>query len=604
MWPISWIKRSQRRDMQQYDPALNASDGGVRLRRISLAPLFPSSGTGRRPSARHAAGPVHHHRQYATAIPVGQTRPVSDSIYLPQKQVAAPADSSTSILNHDQRANESQSQFFEINTSCEQQTPYHPDRDQLRLSGSDKMPASHIDQGLVLSGQADFCSAGTATAPLFKNTGEPQAGSESLAGLNTQLQLLQRRDSFAEHFITREIKGDRLSYSSDKNAQKRIDFLTMLPYEIASRIVLYADFPRILDIGVVSPLWNRFRKDNLIWQKLFLQQPGWATKKVLALTKTTSCGPISQSARPFGNGEDCEGRLFSVPRPRLDWEKLFRGRYELQSRWKNGQATMRVVTGHMDSIYCVQFDSNKIVTGSRDRTIKFWDSQTLQCTRTLFGHEASVLCLKYDTQILVTGSSDSTAIVWDICSGAPVHYLRGHSAGVLDVAFDEEYIVTCSKDCTIKIWGRNNGNLLQTLVGHHGPVNAVQLKGGLIVSASGDALIKVWDVRTGAHVRDFVGHTRGLACVQFDGKHIVSGSNDHTIRIWSMETEKCERVLEGHTNLVRTLHYDGGSRIVSGSYDQSVKVWDAETGQCLLDLKNAHTSWVFDVQHSMSRIVR
>ncbi|KAJ2748863.1 hypothetical protein IWQ56_007354, partial [Coemansia nantahalensis] len=35
----------------------------------------------------------------------------------------------------------------------------------------------------------------------------------------------------------------------------------------------------------------------------------------------------------------------------------------------------------------------------------------------------------------------------------------------------------------------------------------------------------------------------------------------------------------------------------------TVKVWDITTGKCTLDLKDMHTSWVFDVQFSASRIV-
>ncbi|KAJ2474002.1 hypothetical protein IWW56_005900, partial [Coemansia sp. RSA 2131] len=61
--------------------------------------------------------------------------------------------------------------------------------------------------------------------------------------------------------------------------------------------------------------------------------------------------------------------------------------------------------------------------------------------------------------------------------------------------------------------------------------------------------------------------------------------------------------MRGHKDLVRTLHFAGGKRAVSGSYDQTIKVWDISTGECTLDLKDVHTSWVFDVQFSASKIV-
>ncbi|KAJ2724391.1 hypothetical protein GGI07_001992 [Coemansia sp. Benny D115] len=466
-------------------------------------------------------------------------------------------------------------------------------------------------------------------------------------------------------------------------ADGRLDFLTLLPYEIATVIVMYANFPAITTIAEVSKSWSRFANDNAVWRRLFLQQQEWRTPRALAAAGSTSMARRRQAQRDLRNrskgngtasapmtpnlsgantpriGDDTTAidglidggevrQILSAytgsslrpalalqhmvaPSPRLgptkaggnrdtsdldgdlgfggeqlvgaNWKFLFQQRLELDRHWAKGIAEVRTITGHADSVYCVQYDHSKIVTGSRDRTIKVWDSDTLECRRTLSGHDASVLCLKYDRTTLVTGSSDSTVIIWDWETGRPMQRLISHSAGVLDVAFDRDNVVSCSKDCTIKVWRRSNGRLLRTLVGHRGPVNAVQLHGDRIVSASGDSLIKMWDLNTGELIRTFSGHTRGLACVQFDGSTIVSGSSDQLIKVWDAETGRCMQTLRGHKDLVRTLHFTGGRRAVSGSYDQTIKVWDIVTGECTLDLADVHTSWVFDVQFSTSRIV-
>ena len=110
---------------------------------------------------------------------------------------------------------------------------------------------------------------------------------------------------------------------------------------------------------------------------------------------------------------------------------------------------------------------NKIITGSRDKTVRIWDIETLSCTLVIgppnvvsdpsimkdndnlpvhysakqagnsqddsdlvresesmpettsfsMHHEQSILCLQYDEEILVTGSSDSTCIVYDVKNG-------------------------------------------------------------------------------------------------------------------------------------------------------------------------------------------
>ncbi|KAJ2712427.1 hypothetical protein H4R19_002761, partial [Coemansia spiralis] len=72
-------------------------------------------------------------------------------------------------------------------------------------------------------------------------------------------------------------------------------------------------------------------------------------------------------------------RLQQPLRGAVDWCHLFEQRLALDRNWSTGTADVHVLTGHADSVYCVQFDHDKIVTGSRDRTIRVWDSNTLQC---------------------------------------------------------------------------------------------------------------------------------------------------------------------------------------------------------------------------------
>lgn len=106
-----------------------------------------------------------------------------------------------------------------------------------------------------------------------------------------------------------------------------------------------------------------------------------------------------------------------------DWYDLYKQRYQLEQRWLRGQASTHYLLGHQDSVYCLQFDDTKIVTGSRDKTIKFWNIHTLECTATLYGHEGSVLALQFNDSWMVSGSSDTSIIVWDLRTQKPVRRL-------------------------------------------------------------------------------------------------------------------------------------------------------------------------------------
>jgi len=291
---------------------------------------------------------------------------------------------------------------------------------------------------------------------------------------------------------------------------------------------------------------------------------------------------------------------------------------------------------------------HKIITGSRDKTIRIWDMHSLECrlvigppevvqhkdllvdqdnpthfTQTADGHKAtssmptplsfpehhkaSILCLQYDDEILATGSSDSTCIIYDVKNGyRPIRRLYHHTAAILDLAFDDKHIVTCSKDISICVWDRHTGALIRQLRGHTGPVNAVQMRGNTIVSCSGDFRVKLWNIDTGKNIREFIGHTKGLACSQFseDGRYVASAGNDKTIRIWDANTGECLRKMQAHDNLVRSLHIDSVSgRLVSGSYDTDIKVWDMESGRQLLDFPKWHASWVLSAKSDYRRIV-
>lgn len=411
----------------------------------------------------------------------------------------------------------------------------------------------------------------------------------------------------------------------------RVDFVAQLPLELAIEILAYLDGPDLATIERVSRAWRHVTTYQHIWRESFLR--GMTT------TFATS-GPVKPGA----------GLGVPPVRPGGQWKDIYRAKVELDRRWKAGAASPVYLNGHTDSIYCLQFDESKIITGSRDKTIRVWDMHSLSCLFVIgppdvvrdqdlvldrdgnpthfattetspranpsvpsmltfpnMHHNASILCLQYDDRILVTGSSDSTCIVHSISGGyRPIRRLQNHSAAVLDLCFDDRYIVTCSKDVSICVWDRETGTLVRQLRGHAGPVNAVQMRGDAIVSCSGDFKVKLWNISTGKCIREFAGHTKGLACSQFseDGRYVASAGNDRTIRVWDANTGECVREVKAHENLVRSLHIDSVSgRLVSGSYDTDIMVFDMESGRQLLHFPRWHASWVLSAKSDYRRII-
>ncbi|CAD0090866.1 unnamed protein product [Aureobasidium vineae] len=411
------------------------------------------------------------------------------------------------------------------------------------------------------------------------------------------------------------------------------DPVEALPTEIVTLILSHLDPESLKAAQRVAKSWSRIAKDPLIWRAQYLQQ----------YEKQTYVSPAPIQIGGIGTG---------LPnQPMQHWELMHDARRRIDKNWTRGDQGGKGIylAGHTDSVYCVQFDEQKIITGSRDRTIRVWDINTYKCLKVIGGpsvrpspgpkvlrtveypkfhhaessvngtaygnsiyhvpsdfHSASILCLQYDHEILVTGSSDNDLLVWNVNTYEPIRRLKQHTGGVLDVAFDEKHIVSCSKDCTIIVWDRKTLEPIRTLTGHRGPVNAVQLRGNLLVSASGDGVARLWDLNKMQCVREFPQKERGLAAVEFsdDAKFVLAGGNDHVTYKFDVASGEEVKQFTGHTQLVRSLFLDTQNRrVVSGSYDLDLRVYDYDTGALLGRFNEWTTSWMLAAKCDYRRIV-
>lgn len=341
--------------------------------------------------------------------------------------------------------------------------------------------------------------------------------------------------------------------------------------------------------------------DNGLWRKLLYADfksvpPTPAIQEetaALVLHRRSSTKKIGGVTRPAPSSIDL---------------KLYQNHLRLEQRWIKGKISTRFLQGHEDSVYCLAWISKDLlVSGSRDKTMKIWHAPTGKCLRTIKDeHEGSILCMRVDKKnnILLTGSSDATCTIWSLPQLKPITKLRGHGHSVLDVCFfNNDQIVTSSRDHTLRVWDMHTGLELRQMMGHTASVNAIEPVGGSrVISASGDSTLKLWDTETGECIRTFEGHRLGLACVRYDGHRLYSGGLDGKIKVWDIETGECVKTLIGHAGMIRSIDFFNG-KIVSGSYDRTLKVWDTKTGACILSFQSGHSSWIYNVLMSGTRIV-
>lgn len=83
---------------------------------------------------------------------------------------------------------------------------------------------------------------------------------------------------------------------------------------------------------------------------------------------------------------------------------------------------------------------HRVVSGSRDATLRVWDIVQGKCLHTLVGHLAAVRCVQYDGKLVVSGAYDYMVKVWNPETEECLHTLQGHTNRVYSLQVNTLYI--------------------------------------------------------------------------------------------------------------------------------------------------------------------
>lgn len=360
-----------------------------------------------------------------------------------------------------------------------------------------------------------------------------------------------------------------------------------------------------------------------------------------SMVKFKSDGPLTAASAAAQAVPDPGLGLPSLRKLHL-FKSLYRRHYMLQRSWTSGDIepyhfAFAAHPSHV--ITCLQFDDDKILTGSDDSLIHVYDTRTGALRKKLAGHEGGVWALQYEGNVLVSGSTDRSVRVWDIEKGLCTQVFHGHVSTVrcLQILMPEKtgrvengkpimlpekpLIITGSRDSQLRVWRlpeQGSKRYIQTgpsandadcpyfvrlLAGHNHSVRAIAAHQDTLVSGSYDSTVRVWKISTGETLHRLTGHAMKVYSVVLDHKRnrCISGSMDNFVKIWSLETGACLFTLEGHTSLVGLLDLRD-ERLVSAAADSTLRIWDPENGQCKSTL-TAHTGAITCFQHDGQKVV-
>jgi len=264
-----------------------------------------------------------------------------------------------------------------------------------------------------------------------------------------------------------------------------------------------------------------------------------------------------------------------------------RPKKEIKPQWHRPWKLMRVISGHRGWVRCLAMDplNQFFVSGSNDRTIKFWDLATGQLKITLTGHISTVRGLVVSNRhpYLFSCSEDKNVYCWDLEQNKIVRKYHGHLSGIYSIALHPllDVLVTGGRDSTARVWDLRTKANIHVLEGHTDTVGSViaQEYEPQVITGGYDTMVKLWDLGTGKCMQTLTQHKKGIrSMVAHHEEYTFATGGADKIRVWKCPEGQPLRNIAGHNAIINSLALNKDNVLVSAADNGTMYFWDWNSG--------------------------
>jgi U3 small nucleolar RNA-associated protein 12 len=253
-----------------------------------------------------------------------------------------------------------------------------------------------------------------------------------------------------------------------------------------------------------------------------------------------------------------------------------------------------------------------VVLGTREGTLELFDITSSTLIDTIQAHEKDIWALQVspDGKSLVTGSADKTAKFWEFKviqeevlgtdrKTPKLSLVQKRTLQVADdilalrLSPDSRLLSVSTLDNTIKVFFFDSLKLYLTLYGHKLPVLSISISydSKLLISSSADKNVRIWGLDFGDCHKTLFAHSDSILSVAFvpdnsdgNGHHFFSSSKDGTIKYYDGDKfEQIQKLTGHHSEIWAMAVASSGEFLVTASHDKSIRTWTQTDEQIFLE---------------------